>query len=140
MVLWGITYEPPSYLPLTPFSARSPFSLCLCLAHTTTLSHRQSPSQFPSSLCALLPTLSPHVHPLSLFPSSHRVSLLMYPSIISYPLAVYCTLTCLLLPIYFTDLLTPFTLLHAQQHPYQRSSYAVHTQGAEPFETLQLRK
>lgn len=38
MVLWGITYESPSYLPLPPFSARSPFSfLHLCSAHPSIL-------------------------------------------------------------------------------------------------------
>lgn len=102
MVLWGITYEAPSYLPLTPFSARSPFSsLCLCLAHTTTLSHRLSPSQFPSSLCSFLPTPSPHVHPLSLFPSSQSLfahvcihhlfspHCLLYPHLSASPFTFY---------------------------------------------------
>lgn len=103
MVLWGITYEAPSYLPLAPFSARSPFSsLCLFLAHTTTLSHRLSPSQFPSSLCSFLPTPSPHVHPLSLFPSSQSLFAHVCIHHLFSP-------HCLLLPIHITDLLTPLS-------------------------------
>lgn len=78
MVPWGIMYEAPSYLPLPPFSARPPFySLCLCSAHTSVLPHRLSPSQFPSSLCSLLPSPSPLVCftasppvPLSIFSQS----------------------------------------------------------------------
>lgn len=97
MVLWRITYAP-SYLPPLSFRARSPFhSLHLCSACTSILSHQPSPSQFPFCLLTLslsfscCPPYHLFSHPLPLFTSPRRASLLMPTSIIFSTLPVYCT-------------------------------------------------
>lgn len=121
MVLWGITYEVPSYLPLPPFNARPPFySLRLCSAHPFILfpsSHIDSLllNFYPLSTLFFQPHLSPADPHLSSCPLpvfhllTGPLSLCPHPSssLPSLSLSIYCNHTSLLPPIYFPDLLTP---------------------------------
>lgn len=131
MVLWGMTYEVPSYLPLPPFSARSPFySPRLCSAHPSVLLpfplHQVLPSQFPSSVHSL--------HPSPSFPPADLLPFIISPPVFSpfsifsqqlfahvhiYHFSVYCTSTFLLLPIYFSRFSHSFSPISL---PYTLSS------------------
>lgn len=125
MVLRGITYEAPSYLPLPPFRAR------LCSPHTSILSHRLSPSQFPPSVCSLL-SFPPHLVLSPFFPP-HLVHIHRLLS------TTTTTTTSPLCPPHFPDLVPSLAPFHRHtrlwQDSHQRGTRAAPMQRAEPSET-----